>query len=248
MNTENNGAFKSKEDIKRAIAEIDAAISKLNQKFTDVQVIEPKKDLISASTKGKLIITAFLICFSVFAMLLSSYAYFTASTDSSENRITTGTVAVDVVDLGSSAPGGSAGTELDPIQILPGYVEMREIYAKNTGDIALYVRAKTETAITLAERNTSHQNEVDTSLVIFDIDSKYWKYQDGYYYYAVPLLSGEATEELFSKIVFSKEMGNLYMDSTIRVKIIFEMVQFANNGSSVFDAVGWASASEGGMA
>lgn len=63
MNTENNGAFKSKEDIKRAIAEIDAAISKLNQKFTDVQVIEPKKDLISASTKGKLIITAFLICF-----------------------------------------------------------------------------------------------------------------------------------------------------------------------------------------
>lgn len=246
MNTEKNTAFKSKDDIRKAIAELDAAISKLNEKFSDAPAVAVKKDIISASTKGKLIVTALLICFSVFAMLLSSYAYFTASTDSSENRIVAGTVGVDVVNLGSSAPGGSAGTELDPIKILPGYVEMREIYAKNTGDIALYVRARTETAITLSEGNSGRQSEVDNSLVIFDIDDTYWKYRDGYYYYALPLLAGEVTSELFSQILFSKDMGNLYKDSTIRVKIVFEMVQFNNNGSNVFDAAGWASASEGG--
>ena len=41
-------------------------------------------------------------------------------------------------------------------------------------------------------------------------------------------------------------MGNIYKDSKISVKVLLEVVQSNGNGATVFDAVGWTSATEGG--
>jgi hypothetical protein len=69
---------------------------------------------------------------------------------------------------------------------------------------------------------------------------------DGYYYYNNPIGYKEATTNLISNVIFSTEMGNIYKDSTIKVTIMLESVQANNNGNSVFDAMGWAPAQEGG--
>ena len=64
-------------------------------------------------------------------------------------------------------------------------------------------------------------------------------YQNGYYFYTLPLQSGAQTENLLRGLTFSKEMGNLYKDSVITVKTRIESVQSNNNGDTVFDAEGW---------
>ena len=51
---------------------------------------------------------------------------------------------------------------------------------------------------------------------------------------------------MLQSINFSEQMGNIYKDSTIKVDILIEIVQSNNNGETVFDAVGWSSAEEGG--
>ena len=180
-------------------------------------------------------------------MVFSSFAYFTASTNSAQNRIATGTVEVDFVGLNTpGASGGASGTELDPIKFLPGYVEMRDVYVNNTGDAPIYIRAKTKTEITLANAYSAYSDKVDPSLVLFDIDEDKWVLRDGYYYYSVALKGGESTPEFFTKIEFSSAMGNIYKDSIIKITVLFEMVQASNNGATVFDAVGWTTSSEGG--
>ena len=132
------------------------------------------------------------------------------------------------------------------MEALPGYKEIREVYATNTGALSLYVRAKTDVGITLNDRYSEYQDEIDTSLVIFDIDDEYWRKSGDFYYYSVALQGGETTPVLFSEIKFSESMGNIYKDSTIKVTVLFEIVQANNNGATPEEAVGWPSGSEGG--
>ena len=235
------------QSVERSLAEIDAAIALITKKIASSEAELSKPAVVSGASKSKLIGSAIFMIVSVLAMVFSSFAYFTASTNSAQNRIATGTIAVDFVGLNApGASGGSSGTELDPIKFLPGYVEMRDVYVNNTGDAPIYIRAKTKTEITLSNTYSAYSDMVDPSLVIFDIDTEKWVLRDGYYYYHVALEGGKSSPELFNKIEFSPVMGNIYKDSIIEITVLFEMVQASNNGATVFDAVGWTTSSEGG--
>ena len=237
----------SKESVEKALAEIDAAIALINKKIASNELEASKPAVVSTASKSKLIISAVFMIVSVCAMIFSSFAYFTASSNSSQNRIASGSVEVDFVGLNTpGASGGSSGTELDPIRFLPGYVEMRDVYVKNTGDAPIYLRAKTKIEITLAQAYSAYSDKIDTSLVLFDVDENVWVLRDGYYYYADMLEGGESTPEFFTKIKFSDAMGNIYKDSIVKITVLFEMVQATSNGATVFDAVGWTTSSEGG--
>ena len=244
-NIENVSTSQDKNRItERSMADIDAAIARISSRLENVKRGPMEPEIVSVATKGKLIAAFVAMFITLFSMVFSSYAYFTATSSSSENRISSGDARVDIVDL-AGAPG-SPGTELSPIRVLPGQVEHFEIYANNIGNMPLYVRAKTVVNFTLSDRYASRQGEVDTSLVIFNISDESWKKVGDYYYYVSPLAVGQKTPEFFTTITFSENMGNIYKDSTITVKVVFEIVQASNNGDSVFDASGWATYAEGG--
>ena len=245
FNNFNSGNMNA-EDVKKTIADIDEALLRLSEKMaSSAPVAVVKHDDNSLAAQKKMLVSAVLILVAMICMVFSSFAYFTASQTTSGNVIATGYASVNFVNLDFSS-GGSSGTELNPISFMPGYTQPMKIYAVNDGDVSLYLRARIETVITLDEKFASLTESIDTSLVIFDIDENFWLERDGYYYYSAPLLSGETSPEIFNEILFSTSMGNMYKDSTVKVKIVFEMVQANGNGTNVFEAVGWSTDGEGG--
>ena len=56
------------------------------------------------------------------------------------------------------------------------------------------------------------------------------------------LMPGEATNPLFTKVYFSRYMGNMYQGSVAFVNVHAEATQVANNGTNVLEALGWPSA------
>ena len=230
------------------IAEIDEALARINERLTTISSAPSAATaVVSSAAKSKMILSVAIILVAMFSLVLSSFAYFTATTYSSANKIQAGKMSVEYVDFDTpTASGDFSGTELDPIRFMPGHVEVRKIYASNKGDLPLYVRASAITEITLDEIYAAYSAEVDTSLVIFELNDDVWKLKDGYYYYDSKLLSGETTPELFKHIAFDESMGNIYKNCTVRIKVIFEVVQANNNGDTVFDAIGWLSDREGG--
>ena len=228
------------------VADIDAALLRISKRLESLSEEEKNEKIVNTSAKSKMIISAVLMMVAIFAMVFSTLAYYTAFVYSSGNVIATGKMEVEFIDLNKPTAGGSLGTELDPIDFMPGHLEVRPIYAINSGNMSLYVRFRIETTITLADRYAIYSDEVDVSHVVFDINGDVWEYRDGYYYYVIPLLAGESTPQLFAHIEFDETMGNIYKDSVIRVKVMLEMVQTSGNGDNVFEAEGWTSGSEGG--
>ena len=237
----------SLENENTTISQIDAAIVSISSKLEKLSFEEKPQPVVSASAKGKMIASAIIMVVAVVSMVFSSLAYYTAFIHSSGNTISTGSIKVEFVDLNTpSSAGGSAGTELDPISFMPGHVELRDVYAINSGSMPLYLRAYVTVIITLDDLYASYSDEIDTSLVHFDIDDDVWKNVGGYYYYHQALLGGQITPEFFSEVTFDESMGNIYKDCTVKIIVNFQMVQAQGNGENVFEAVGWPTTSEGG--
>ena len=227
------------------MAKINEAIEKLAEKMAYAKIAE--ESTTASKVEDKLpprMIMAFATMFVLLASLVvCTYAYFVSETSSQGNVILAGYIAVNLVnetDSPALSPDGES------IRILPGYTVGKTVLVENTGTYPVYIRAKIDCVIALDEKYASHSDEIDQSLVIYNIDFAHWTQYNGYYYYNIPLEAGEVTTNLLPSVKFSEEMGNIYKDSTIKVKILLEAVQSNGNTDSVFTAVGWASAGEGG--
>lgn len=235
-------------DLDAAIARLDDTIAKMSERLEQNDASSKKFANTSLSIRKKM--TATLIAASVFllSLTLCTYAYFTSSAILGGNQIASGRASVTLYNVTdtSSLPDSGIEDGSGGIPILPGYRVEKDVYAKNTGGVPVYIRAKIASVITLDERYSDCQDQIDMSLVSYDIDYENWTEQDGYYYYNTPLGALDSTTNLLSAVIFSESMGNIYKDSTIKVTILLETVQANGNGNSVFDASGWVSAEEGG--
>lgn len=201
------------------------------------------------STKAKIVAICITMAVTVVSFVCSTLAYFTDSATASGGMIAAGRAEVEIVDI--TYPYGSdvsVGAD-DPIDIMPGYEISKKLVVRNIGDLPLYIRVRIQSEITLADAARGREAEIDPSLVGYDINTEHWEYRDGYYYYRSVLGHGNESISPFTKVSFSERMGNLYKDSTIRFNLRVEVVQANNNGTNVFDAVGWSDAStyEGGI-
>ena len=71
-------------------------------------------------------------------------------------------------------------------------------------------------------------------------DSLNWTYSDGWWYYNTAIKSGEMTKPLFDEVTFSgPHMDNRYQLCTVVIDVNAQAVQQANNGESVWEALGW---------
>ena len=198
----------------------------------------------SAKTKLIVIIATFVLTLASF--IHTTIAYFTDTVVLPSGYISTGTIDVELTE--SPVTGGGIEMPDGSLRILPGQSVGKTVSAKNTGTQPLYVRVKVVTEVVLADAYADRANEIDLSLVQFDFDTTKWIYQDGYHHYAVALAGGEETNNLFTGIKFSEQMGNIYKDGKIFVTVRIEVVQANNNGANVLEARGWATPEQGGAA
>lgn len=179
----------------------------------------------------------------VTSFIFGTVAYFTETISSDNNSIISTGYAKAEISIKTDAFDASA--DGDTLKVLPGYSFTKTVTAKNIGTYPIYVRVKVDALISLSEENEGRENEIDYSLIIYDIDLENWTYHEGYYYFNTPLYMGKTTPTLIKTIRFSTDMDNFYKGSTAYVKVRVEIVQSNNNGTSPFDAVGWPT-SEGG--
>lgn len=190
--------------------------------------------------KRGIIIAIISIVISIGVFAYGTYAFFTDTTISQNNKIvaSTGVKNVTVKDYvyneeGESVPSPSV------IKVLPSKEVAKSVTLQNKNLTSVYVRAKYYLDLTLSSENASREDEIDLSLVVVEINQTKWIYKDGYYYYDGAIPAGAETELFITSVSFDKDMPNMYQDSIITIKTRFEIVQANNNGATVFDAVGW---------
>ncbi len=191
-------------------------------------------------TKAKIIATCATLALTVLSFFHGTLAYFTDAAQSNHNKIATGKAEVELVDV--TYPYGS-DTAVPPgtaIRIMPGHEISKTLTARNMGRIPLYVRVQVRSDITLANHSQGRESEIDLSLVSYNINLTHWVEHEGYYYYRTALLGDTEAVPLFTKVVFSEQMGNLYKDSTILVTTRIEVVQANSNADNAIDAYGWS--------
>lgn len=186
-------------------------------------------------TKKKVAIVALiLICLALIAG--TTFAYFTYEA-TAHNVITTGKVDFSLHETGDGGIEGSDGA----IRIMPGTTVNRSAVIKNS-DIAeeAYIRAQVDIVIrddTDAVMSLTEEEILENVLITYDDPD--WTLIDGWWYYNKPLKPGEETASLFDEVSFSTDMDNKFQLCTVTVTITYHAVQVKNNGSNVFEAVGW---------
>ncbi len=184
--------------------------------------------------KKKILVCACVaICLSIVAY--GTTAYFTHE-DTATNVITAGKVKIDLQEWAIPEEGGEPVPFEDAVDVMPGMEVSKIVQIKNIGEQAAWVRIALGKTIVLAD---GIEGEADLSLISCDLNTKNWTEKDGCYYYNTMLNPGETTEPLFTKVIFSEEMGNLYQHSKAVIEVTAHATQVVHNGETVFEAVGW---------
>ena len=179
-------------------------------------------------------IALIVVIISLIAMGISgTMAYFTADSTAT-NVITAGNIDICLVEMQKTDEGLRPFENKDGV--MPGEEISKIVTVKNIGDNDAYIRVQVEKTITLAG---DAAGSADLSLLSCDINTDYWTYREGYYYYNKLLAAGEETTPLFTEVVFSKNMGNLYQGCKAQIDVNAQAVQVKNNGTDVLEASGW---------
>ena len=197
--------------------------------------------------KKKIFSLALVVCCTAVMAFGGTMAYFTAD-DVATNVITSGKIDIKLNEVtlkvdpetGESIPFENV-TGVMPNEQIDKIVSVENI---NLAEPA-YIRVWVGPEIKLSDENADKQGNVDYGLIIIDFNDKDWTYKEGYWYYNKVLNTSAETEPLFTKVEFSKDMGNMYQDAQVTVHVIAQAVQSKNNpGTTALTAQGWPSTEE----
>lgn len=171
------------------------------------------------------VIAAIAVCISILA--LGSLAYFTAQ-DDAENHITTGNLAIDVVEIGADGQ-----PFVNQVGVMPGDTVVKKVSVANVGDNTAWIRVKVTMTC------TANGELLSTDGITLDYNTTDWTYSNGYYYFNTPVNESNSTVELFNNVSFAAELGNEYQNAELIIDVEADAVQYANNGATVMEAQGW---------
>lgn len=158
-------------------------------------------------------------------------AYFTAE-NKTRNAVTSGKVDFTIHEKTSEGKDFPS----EGVRVMPGDTVSKIVTVENTGNAPMYLRVKLTKGVN--DESLSAQDCLN-----IDINEKDWTLKDGYYYYNRAVGVGQTTEALFTEVNFDGEsMDNAYRGKVFDLDIDASAVQTANNGETVFDAVGWPAA------
>lgn len=185
----------------------------------------------------KRIAFAALVALSLALFITSGTLAYFSDDAKADNVITTGGVDIELKEMAIPEDGGDPVPFEDREGVMPGMEISKIVTVVNTGESPAYVRVKVGKEIVLS--NGSSEN-VDSSLIYYNTNTKDWTEKDGYYYYREAVEPNTETTPLFTTVTFDKEMGNMYQNCTAHINVSADAVQVANNGSSALEAAGWS--------
>ncbi len=188
--------------------------------------------------KKILLVAAAFVCVAITAS--GTMAYFT-SEDTAHNVITSGSVNIEVVEKTRRDDGVLVDFPEEGITgVMPGTDVSKLVSVENTGASEAWIRLWVESSIRDTEGAALPLAIPEAGPVMtYEVGANWIQGEDGYYYYTLPVASGESTELLFDAVAFSPEMGNEYQGCTANIVIAAQAVQSANNGENVWEAQGW---------
>lgn len=196
------------------------------------------------SLKKSIIATAALMLVTVAIFSAQTYAYFSDSSESEQNRIVAGNLDVEIIEMQEAGEGEIA--YVNPVSIMPATSVSKIVRIKNTGSLPVYIRIKIEKSIDKPENEMPDAwEELITCNFKLDDESTpdviegLWIYRDGYYYYNGRVEAGSTTSALFDTVFFSADMDNSFANSKISFTVICQSTQANGNSDSPLTAIGW---------
>lgn len=186
--------------------------------------------------KKILYIAAILICLSI--LTGGTYAYFT-TTDTARNVITSGGIEVKVVEQqlvnGTLQPYPS-----QPIPVMPATTVSKIVSVHNSEQVAWVRMNYTLTVYDADGKKMDIPADELTKVIVIAPDATNWTQKDSWWYYNTAIASGEITKPLFEEVEFSGPyMDNKWQLCTVVIDVTAQAVQKANNGMTVWEALGW---------
>lgn len=191
--------------------------------------------------KKKLIsIAAIVICLSI--LTGGTLAYRTVA-DTARNVITSNGIDVELVEQ-QLVDNKLVDYPVDEeIPVMPTTEVSKIVSAKNL-DATAWIRMRYTMTVLGADKKPMNipQNELE-KVILIDPDDQNWTEKDGWFYYNTAVATGETTEPLFTQVSFSgPNMDNKYQQTTVKINVVVQAVQKANNGETVLEADGWPEA------
>lgn len=183
------------------------------------------------SRKNRVLLIALVVA--IVATIAGGTLAFFAAEETAHNVITTGMLDVD---LKEETDGGEPWPEDGFDNIEPGDDVTKKVYGENNGTVDFYLRVKVVKTITDKDGRTDTLN---FDQITIDLNTTDWTEKDGYYYYNKALKPGEKSVPLFTKVSFSEDLPNAYMEAKVEIDVTMQAVQAKNNGDSPFTATGW---------
>lgn len=186
--------------------------------------------------KKILYIAAILVCLSIITS--GTYAYFTTS-DTARNVITSGAVEINVVEQ-QLVNGTLQPYPNQPIQVMPATTVSKIVSVQSTEQAAWVRMNYTLTVYDTEGKEMKIPADELAKVIVIETDTANWTFKDGWWYYNTAVKTEEMTTPLFEEVEFSgPHMDNKYQLCTVVIDVNAQAVQQANNGESVWEALGW---------
>lgn len=192
------------------------------------EVYTPTPEQARKTRARKCLVVAAVLLSTLAILAAGSIAYFTAE-ETAYNVITTATLDMQLVEEKRD------GTPFEDVfGVMPGENVDKIVYVKNIGATPFYTR------IALEKKVSVDGKEMDFDRYIsLDLNTEDWIEKDGYYYYKEAVQPGESTAKLFTKVKFSRNMGNAYQNARVEITVDAQAVQSKNNSDDPLKAAGW---------
>ena len=159
-------------------------------------------------------LAAILIC------LLSqpALAYYT-NLGTATNVVTSGNLELTIREMTDQ---GTAFPE-EGVYVIPGDVVSKVVTVENSCDHPFYLRVK------LVYGSDSKALSAEDCLKL-NINTQYWTYKDGWYYYTGILEPGEETPQVFSTVeIVGSQVDTSHIGKILELTVLAQAVQSENN-------------------
>lgn len=180
-----------------------------------------------------------VICLSILAS--TTLAYFT-DIGTARNVITSGGIGIEVVEQ-QLVDNTLQPYPSQPIPVMPAATVSKIVSVQNSKQAAWIRMGYTVTVFDADGKEMALPAGDLNKVILIAPNSDNWTLKDGWWYYTDAVKAGDMTKPLFEEVVFSgPDMGNKYQNCTVVIDVTAQAVQYANNGTTVLDAVGWPEA------
>jgi predicted ribosomally synthesized peptide with SipW-like signal peptide len=157
----------------------------------------------------------------------ATLAWFTSEGEVT-NLFATGDVAITLHDLLETEEATGDFPSEGISNVTPGDSYGKQVYVSSQGSIGTYVRVRL-TPQWEFENQLANLVNLDTDMVLLNLDTENWVFIGGWYYYKGILQQGDQTTLLLDGLTFSPEMGNEYANGIYTLEVEAEGIQATND-------------------